>query len=77
MNLLMKKSTTLNGEKVKQKFLSPSAYPNQHSLNIPHNMYNNVLYAEKLRNMQKYALLTFDIVIRDAQNKYKNVFACL
>ena len=50
----------------------------QFSLKIPYNIHNNVFYAEKLRNtrnMQKCALLTFDRVIRDAQNMYKNVFA--
>ena len=47
------------------------------SLNISQNMRNNELYADKLRNtrnMQKCALFTFDIGIRDTQNMYKNIF---
>ena len=50
------------------------------SLNIPHYMHNNLVYAEKLRNtrtMQIYALLTYDIVIKEAQNMCKYVFARL
>ena len=53
------------------------AFMQFNSLNISHNRHNNVLYAEKLRNtrnMHTYELLTFDIVIRDDQSMYKNVF---
>ena len=59
-------------------YLQIWAFMQFNSLNIPHNMHNNVLYAEKLRNarnMQKYGLLIFDFVIRNAQNMYKNIFA--
>ena len=59
-------------------YLQIWAFMQFNSLNIQHNKHNNVLYSEKLRNtrnMQKYAPLTYNIVIRDAQNMYKNVFA--